>query len=272
MRAKRAGRKTAFKATGPATGHKQKMRQRDCRTAAPARGVQAERSTAERNFKRIWAANDLAIVRGINQSKDRNSSTVISAARISARKVPAASSLCCGTERFARASGLLSTTWLPTCPMICQPALEKALTASLPEILARRAMRAENASNGDDHWSAAGSHRPDCFLILGPEPSGYGFLDVFQRLFFVASLRDTTGQCGTLGYDPAILGRFQRNMKNHWGSPRFYLGKGACQAIPFTIITDGDTSGSHSYIVAATSMWANVFHSGFSGTGSFWFR
>src|SRR5580692_7480657 len=44
-----------------------------------------------------------------------------------------------GTDRFTRIPGLLITTWLPTWPMTTQPAFWKALTASLPEILASRA-------------------------------------------------------------------------------------------------------------------------------------
>jgi hypothetical protein len=80
----------------------------------------------------------------------RNWSTVISAARIRARSVPVESSLCWGIDRFARKPDLVITTWLPTWPMTCQPALAKALTASLPEILASHAMR----SRGGQHQTA----------------------------------------------------------------------------------------------------------------------
>jgi hypothetical protein len=101
------------------------------------------------------------------------------------------------TERFARTSGLLKTTWLPTCPMTCQPALEKALTASLPEILARRAMRAEETSDGNDDGGAVRSKRFHRLLILRPQPSCDGFLDVFQGFLLVSPLRDTARQGGT---------------------------------------------------------------------------
>jgi hypothetical protein len=79
-------------------------------------------------------------------------------------------------------------------------------------------------SDGDDNESAAGPERLDSFLILGPEPSRYGFLDVFQSFFFVTALRDTTGECGTLNDYPTILWGLQRNMKNHYSGPRVCSG------------------------------------------------
>lgn len=66
-------------------------------------------------------------------------------------------------------------------------------------------MRAENASDGDDDWSAVGSHGLDCFLILGPKPGSDGFFNVFQRFFFVPTLRDAAGQRRTLRDDPAVF-------------------------------------------------------------------
>ncbi len=69
------------------------------------------------------------------QSNFKNSSTLKSALRINARRVPTDSSLCWGIERLTLTPGLTITTWLPTCPKGCQPVFWNALTASLPEML-----------------------------------------------------------------------------------------------------------------------------------------
>jgi hypothetical protein len=82
------------------------------------------------------------------QSNAMKSSTVMPAALMKLRRVPTDSSRCCGTERFTRMPGLVSTKWLPTCPTRTQPALSKALTASLPDILASL----PTGLNRHDHW------------------------------------------------------------------------------------------------------------------------
>lgn len=78
------------------------------------------------NFLRNWL---------IHEENIKNSSTVKPALRINALKVPTESSLCCGIERFTQTPGFTITRWLPTWPIEIQPALSKALAASLPEIL-----------------------------------------------------------------------------------------------------------------------------------------
>ena len=52
-------------------------------------------------------------------------------------------------------------------------------------------------------------------LIFRPEPRCDGFFDVFQGILLVLSLGNAARQRGTLGNDPAVLGRGESNVENH---------------------------------------------------------
>lgn len=133
----------------------------------------------------------------------KNSSTVIPACRIRARKVPTDNSLCWGIERLTRRPGLDITKWLPTCPTAFHPAFSKALAASLPEMLPSLATRLDS---DEDFALVCLRVFGRGLLIFGPKPSGNRFLDVGQSLLLVLSLRDASGQSRTLGDNPAVLG------------------------------------------------------------------
>jgi hypothetical protein len=86
--------------------------------------------------------------------------------------------------------------------MRCHPAFSNAVAASLPEMLARRATPLHSYENLRLALRSASRG----FLILGPKPSGNGFLDIGERVLLVSSLRDTPGQRGAFRNDPTIFG------------------------------------------------------------------
>jgi len=149
---------------------------------------------------------------GVYWRSARNSSTVIPAWRMRARRVPTDSSLCWGIERLTRSPGFVITRWLPTCPAVLQPAFSKARTASLPEILASRA----TGLDGDEDFALPRlAVTGDGLLILRPEPCGDGFLDIGQCLLFGFPLRHASGQRRTFGHNPAVLRIGERYMEDH---------------------------------------------------------
>ncbi len=141
-----------------------------------------------------------------------NSSTVVPALRIKARRVPIESSLCYGIERLTRNPCLVMTMWLPTWPTTCQPLFSKALTASLPERLASLPM---SYCYGDGFLLFLFRKGGQAFLIYGPEPEIDGFFDVFYGVLFGFTLRHATWKRWALCNNPSILSRFQSDMKIH---------------------------------------------------------
>jgi hypothetical protein len=116
-------------------------------------------------------------------------------------------------RKIGPGTGLNQDQMVPYLPAGCQPAFWKAFTASLPEMLASLPIQL----NGYDDLLAArlfGKLRSG-FLVLGPKPSGDGFFDVFEGLFFVFSLGNTAGECWTLCYNPAVLRLIERHVENH---------------------------------------------------------
>jgi hypothetical protein len=89
-----------------------------------------------------------------SQIRSTNSATVIPAARIRDRRVPGASSRCCGIDRLAACPGLIRMTWLPCWRSLIQPALANARTARAPETEGSAATKREPRPP-ERRWSRA---------------------------------------------------------------------------------------------------------------------
>ena len=143
----------------------------------------------------------------------KNSSTVIPAWRMRARRVPTESSLCCGTERLTHTPGFTITRWLPTWPIACHPAFSKALAACWPEMFASRATRLYG--NQDFRLTGLARLGPHCLLVFSPEPGSNRFFDVAERFLLVPALGNTSRQGRAFGDDPTVFGFSESYMKNH---------------------------------------------------------
>ena len=148
----------------------------------------------------------------------RNWSTERLACRIRARRVPRDSSLCWGTDRFARWPGLTSTTWLPTWPRRRQPGRSNAAAAARSEMLASPPMARSDGDN-DGFVASVGRERFDGLPIFCPQLGGDGFPDVLKGFLLILALGDTAWKRGTLGDDPAVLGMIERNVEEHSEPP-----------------------------------------------------
>src|SRR5271166_87685 len=71
------------------------------------------------------------------------------------------------------------------------------------------------------------SNREPRLLVFGPHPRCDRLTNVLKCLFFIASLRNTSGQSRTFHYDPAIFRLFERHVKQH----QTLLVLALCQAI-----------------------------------------